>query len=116
LNIEGGRIYLSHSGGAVYSLDENTGKTYWRQGDLLNRNLTKPLPMSEYIAIGDLGGFIHFLDRETGAFVGRIQLDGGVTATLLDRDNAVMLNMIEYEPGRLIAQTRRGGLYAVSIK
>ena len=116
LNIEGGRIYLSHSGGAVYSLDENTGKTYWRQGDLLNRNLTKPLPMSEYIAIGDLGGFIHFLDRETGAFVGRIQLDGGVTATLLDQDNAVMLNMIEYEPGKLIAQTRRGGLYAVSIK
>jgi len=43
-------------------------------------------------------------------------LDGGVTATLLDQDNAVMLNMIEYEPGKLIAQTRRGGLYAVSIK
>jgi outer membrane protein assembly factor BamB len=116
LNIEGGRIYLSHSGGAVYSLDDNSGKTYWRQGELLNRNLTKPLPMSGYIAVGDLGGFIHFLDRETGAFSGRIQLDSGVTATLLDQDNAVMLNMIEYEPGKLIAQTRRGGLYAISIK
>lgn len=116
LNIEGGRIYLSHSGGAVYSLDDTSGKTFWRQGDLLNRNLTKPLPMADYIAVGDLGGFIHFLNRETGFFSGRIQLEGALSSTLLDQDNGVMLNMIEYEPGKLIAQTRRGGLYAISIK
>jgi outer membrane protein assembly factor BamB len=72
--------------------------------------------MADYIAVGDLGGFIHFLNRETGFFSGRIQLEGALSSTLLDQDNGVMLNMIEYEPGKLIAQTRRGGLYAISIK
>jgi outer membrane protein assembly factor BamB len=116
MSIEGGRIYLSHSGGAVYSLDNTTGKTFWRQGDLLNRKLSKPLPMSEYIAVGDLAGVVHILDRETGAFLGRIELEANAASSLLDEDNPVMSNMIEYEPGKLLAQTRNGGLYAVSVK
>ena len=116
MNIEGGRIYLSHSGGAVYSLDNSTGKTFWRQGDLLNRRLSKPLPMSEYIAVGDLAGVIHILDRETGAFLGRIELEANAASSFLDENNPVMSNMIEYEPGKLLAQTRNGGLYAISVK
>ena len=116
MNIEGGRIYLSHSGGAVYSLDNTTGKTFWRQGDLLNRKLSKPLPMSEYIAVGDIAGVVHILDRETGAFLGRIELEANAASTFLDENNPVMSNMIEYEPGKLLAQTRNGGLYAISIK
>jgi outer membrane protein assembly factor BamB len=114
--MEGGRIYLSHSGGAVYSLDNTSGKTFWRQGDLLNRKLSKPLPMSEYIAVGDLAGVVHILDRETGAFLGRIELEANAASSFLDEDNPVMSNMIEYEPGKLLAQTRNGGLYAISVK
>ena len=116
LTMEGGRIYLSHSGGAVYSLDNTSGKTFWRQGDLLNRKLSKPLPMSEYIAVGDLAGVVHILDRETGAFLGRIELEANAASSFLDEDNPVMSNMIEYEPGKLLAQTRNGGLYAISVK
>jgi outer membrane protein assembly factor BamB len=116
MNIEAGRIYLSHAGGAVYSLDNTSGKTFWRQGDLLNRRLSKPLPMSEYIVVGDLAGVVHILDRETGAFLGRIELEANATSTFLDENNPVMSNMIEYEPGKLLAQTRNGGLYAISVK
>ena len=116
MNIEGSRIYLSHTGGAVYSLAIESGKTYWRQGDLLNRKLTKPLPMSEYVAVGDLEGVIHILDRDTGAFLGRIQLEANAASTFLDEYNPVMSHMIEFEPGKILAQTHNGGLYAISVK
>jgi outer membrane protein assembly factor BamB len=72
--------------------------------------------MSEYIAVGDIAGVVHILDRETGAFLGRIELEANAASTFLDENNPVMSNMIEYEPGKLLAQTRNGGLYAISIK
>ena len=106
LNIEGARIYVAHTGGALYSLAIESGKTYWRQGDLLNRKLTTPLSMGDYVAVGDLEGYIHILDKETGAFLGRIQLD----------EDPVMRHMVEFETGKFLAQTRNGGLYAISIQ
>ena len=104
LSIEGARIYVSHTGGALYSLAIESGKTYWRQGDLLNRKLTTPLAMGEYVAVGDLEGYVHILDKETGNFIARIQLD----------DTQVMRHMIEFDPGKFIAQTHNG-VYAISI-
>ena len=106
INIDGARIYLSHAGGAVYSLAIESGKTYWRQGDLLNRKLTTPLGLGDHVAVGDLEGYIHILDKETGAFLGRIQLD----------DEPVMRRLVEFETGKFLAQTRNGGLYAISIQ
>ena len=108
IHIDGARIYLSHTGGALYSLALESGKTYWRQGDLLNRKLTTPLGMDDYVAVGDLEGYIHILDKETGAFLGRIQLD--------DDALPVMRRMVEFETGKFLAQTRNGGLYAIAIQ
>ena len=106
IHIDAGRIYVSHTGGAVYSLAIESGKTYWRQGELLNRKLTTPLGMGDYVAVGDLEGYIHVLDKETGAFLGRIQLD----------EEPVMRRMVEFETGKFLAQTRNGGLYAIAIQ
>ena len=106
ISIDGARIYLSHTGGAVYSLAIESGKTYWRQGDLLNRRLSTPLGMGDYVAVGDLEGYIHILDKETGAFLGRIRLD----------DEPVMRRLVEFETGKFLAQTRNGGLYAIAIQ
>ena len=106
MSIDGARIYLSHTGGAVYSLAIESGKAYWRQGDLLNRRLSTPLGMGDYVAVGDLEGYIHILDKETGAFLGRIRLD----------DEPVMRRLVEFETGKFLAQTRNGGLYAIAIQ
>jgi len=55
-----------------------------------------------------LEGYIHILDKETGAFLGRIQLD--------DDALPVMRHMVEFETGKFLAQTRNGGLYAIAIQ
>lgn len=106
INIESGRLYLSHAQGAVYSLDANSGKTFWRQGDLRYRQITAPLPMGELVAVGDLQGHVHFMQREDGAFAARVKTD----------DSAIMPQMTAFGSGNLLAQTRGGGLYAIALQ
>lgn len=105
LTAEDGKIYISHTLGSLYSLDSTNGRTFWRQGDLANRRLTAPLSMGSLVAVGDLDGYIHLMSRDDGKFVGRIKVD----------DNAIM-SLVAGNSSQIIAETRGGGLYAVSFK
>ena len=105
MNADDGKVFVSHALGSVYSLDYETGKTFWRQAGLLNRRLSAPLPMGSVVAVGDLEGYLHFLTRDEGSFAARIKLDS----------NAVMALIPGASSKQLIAETRDGGLYAISI-
>src|SRR5262249_77852 len=65
-------IFVSDDKGAVQALDRAGGATVWKQDKLFLRRLTAPLVLGDVIAVGDVEGYVHFLSRETGAFVGRI--------------------------------------------
>lgn len=100
------KLYVSHTLGSFYSLDYETGKTFWRQGDLIKRRLTTPVVTKDFVAVGDLEGYVHFINLENGKFAARIQVDS----------KAVMSIIVGNQPSQLIAATRDGGLYAVSIE
>jgi outer membrane protein assembly factor BamB len=106
MGIDGTHLYLAHIGGAVYALDYSSGKTYWRQGGLLNRQLSAPLPVGAYVAVGDVEGYVHFMDREDGKFVARLGTDG----------TAIMAQPAALGTSSILVQTRGGGLYAISLK
>jgi len=106
MNAEESRIYVTHANGSVYALAYDSGKTFWKQDDLMHRHPTAPLPMGGVIAIGDLEGYVHFLDREDGSFYSRVRT---VESPILARMTALGTN-------GMLAQTRNGGLYAISIK
>lgn len=106
LNAEDARIFVSHAMGSVYALDYTTGKTFWRQGALKNRQLTAPLPMGPMMAVGDLEGYVHFLSREDGAFVSRIKVGNG----------AILPQMVLINSNTVLAQSRDGGLFAIQVK
>jgi outer membrane protein assembly factor BamB len=106
LGAEEGRVFLSHAEGAVYALDYQSGKTFWKQDDMLYRHLTAPLPMGGTLALGDVEGYVHFLDREDGSFYARVRTS----------DSPIMARMTALGTNGLLAQTRDGGLYAISIK
>jgi outer membrane protein assembly factor BamB len=106
LNAEDARIYVSHATGAVYSLDYTSGKTFWRQGALKNRQLTAPVPMGSLIAVGDLEGNVHFLSREDGAFASRVKTN----------NSAILPQMVLLSSNTVLAQSRDGGVYAIQVK
>ncbi len=106
LTLQDGKIFISHTTGALYSLDYATGKTFWRQALLKNRQLTTPVAMNDALAVGDVEGYVHFLSRDDGALVSKIKLDS----------SSVLSIMAKINDSTVLAQTRNGGLYAVQIK
>lgn len=95
--------YVSDERGAVHALDRTTGRSLWTQDRLAHRQLSLPLPAGELVAVGDLEGYVHFLARETGAFVARQSTDGSPV-----RAAPVAL------PAGLLVQTQAGGLFALA--
>ncbi|HYD33393.1 MAG TPA: outer membrane protein assembly factor BamB [Methylophilaceae bacterium] len=106
INAEESRIYVAHANSSIYALDYSSGKTFWKQDDLMHRNSTAPLPMGGVIAVGDLEGYVHFLDREDGSFYSRVRT----------MESPIMARMTALGTNGMLAQTRDGGLYAISIK
>lgn len=105
LTADNGKIYLSHTIGSVYSLDNSSGKTFWRQGNLGYRHLTIPLPLSTVVAVGDLEGYVHLLSQDDGSFVGRIKLG-----------SKPIMSLVASSGNQFLAQSRDGHLYAVTYK
>lgn len=106
LGAEEARVYVSHVTGAVFALDYSSGRTFWRQADLKNRRLSAPLPMGGVVAVGDVEGYVHFLERDEGAFAARIRTE----------DSPIMAQPVALGTNGFLVQTRKGGLYAVSVK
>jgi outer membrane protein assembly factor BamB len=98
-------VYLSEDTGSVVALDRNTGASVWKQDKLAYRNLSAPLATKDYVVVGDFEGQVHFLKFEDGSFAARIATDGSsiAAAPKLIGD-------------KVLVQTRRGGIYAISIK
>jgi outer membrane protein assembly factor BamB len=62
--------------------------------------------MGEVVAVGDVQGYVHFLQREDGAFAARLSTE----------DSAIMPQLAELGTNGLLVQTRKGGLYAIALK
>jgi outer membrane protein assembly factor BamB len=98
-------VFVSDEKGAVQALDRAGGATIWKQDRLFLRRLSAPLALGDVVAVGDVEGYVHFLSRETGAFVGRVATDG----------TPIRASILRLEQGFLV-QTQEGNLYALSLR
>ena len=96
--------YVSDDRGAVHAFDRSSGRSVWKQDRLTLRQLSLPQPTGDAIAVGDFEGQVHFLARETGAFVARHPAEGGAI-----RAAPIAL------PAGLLVQTRGGELHALAL-
>ena len=106
LSLDARYVFVSDEKGAVHALDRAGGTSVWKQDKLYLRNLSAPLALGQAIAVADIQGYVHFLARDSGAFVARAATDGSPVST-----NPIML-----PNGGFLVQTRNGGLYAFSTK
>lgn len=56
---------------AVHALDAYSGASVWKQDALARRKVSRPLIVGDHVVVGDLEGYVHLLNRETGAFAVR---------------------------------------------
>ena len=69
------RVYITDERGVVWALDRLDGSAVWRQKDLKYRRLTGPTHFKRFVVVGDMEGYLHWLDAETGAIVARGRVD-----------------------------------------
>ena len=98
-------VFVSDEKGSVHALDRSSGSSVWSQDKLARRGLTAPIALGRQVAVGDVQGFVHFLARDDGGFVGRTATDG----------SPILANPVRLQGGFLV-QTRNGGLYALSVQ
>ncbi|HEX2199420.1 MAG TPA: outer membrane protein assembly factor BamB [Burkholderiales bacterium] len=96
--------FVSDDRGGVHALDRSNGRSVWKQDRLSHRQLSVPVGGAAAVAVGDLEGYVHFLSRESGAFLARYRTGGG----------AVRVPPIPLAAGVLV-QTQDGELYALRL-
>lgn len=68
-------LYISLATGEVEAVDTVTASVAWTNKDLLRRQLTAPVSIGNYIAVGDVEGYVHLLSKSDGHIVGRTRVD-----------------------------------------
>jgi outer membrane protein assembly factor BamB len=71
------KVLLTDKTGNVWALNRATGDSLWKQNIFENRQLTSPVVHGDYVVVGDLEGYLHWLKLETGELAGRVRVDGG---------------------------------------
>jgi outer membrane protein assembly factor BamB len=98
-------VFVSDDKGAVHAFDRTTGASMWKQDKLAYRQLSAPVSQGRFVAVADVQGYIHFLNREDGALAARIATDGSAISAEMKAVDRILL-----------AQTRSGGLFAVTAQ
>ncbi|HJV27020.1 MAG TPA: outer membrane protein assembly factor BamB [Aromatoleum sp.] len=75
LDRDGRYVVVTDDSDVVQGLDGTSGATVWKQEALKRRAVSRPILFGNFVAVGDLQGYVHILDRETGAFVARARAD-----------------------------------------
>jgi outer membrane protein assembly factor BamB len=92
LSISDRRLFLTDSDSNVLQLDDRSGVALWKQKELQYRKLTAPAAFDNYVAVGDLEGYVHVLSNSDGRQMGRVQVaDGPIDARPVVADNTVFV-------------------------
>lgn len=100
------RVFVPDEQGVVHAFDKASGASIWRQDRLKYRTLSAPVALPMGLVVGDAEGFLHVLDRDTGEFIGRLNVGG----------NGVMSILPALGPNTAVLQTRSGTLMAVTLQ
>lgn len=69
-------LTLSDKEGNVWLLDRRNGAESWKNDQLSNRGLTRPVFYGSFIAVGDQEGYLHWINMNSGLFAAREKLGG----------------------------------------
>jgi len=105
VSIDDNHVYAADVTGAVYAFSNDGGVSIWKNDRLAYRGLSAPAALRNAVAVGDYQGYIHFLSRDNGSFVARLNVDGSAIggAPLVAGNN------------RLIVQTISGTVAAILV-
>jgi outer membrane protein assembly factor BamB len=100
LDVDSDNVYVTTAVGEVAGLARRTGIELWREKALVRRSLSAPAAIGATVAVGDFEGYVHWLDRATGAVIGRAKLGGRISAQPVAAGD---LLLVSSDSGRIAA-------------
>jgi len=73
LTVDENNIYITDDQSYIWALERSTGNSVWKQENLFARRVTAPATIGELVVVGDLEGYLHWMDKSNGEFVARTQ-------------------------------------------
>jgi outer membrane protein assembly factor BamB len=86
--------YMSTADGEIVALNRANGSVIWRQNALFYRGLTAVAIGDDAVVTADFQGYVHFLDKHTGAIIARVR-SGKLrisNAPIAEGDEVVVIN------------------------
>ena len=71
-----GNVYVADEDGTLTAYLRGGQGVRWTQEALAYRELSRPTPVSSYLAVADFEGIVHLLSQVDGSLVGRVKVDG----------------------------------------
>jgi outer membrane protein assembly factor BamB len=109
LGMDETNLYITNANGGVVAFKRRDGGPVWEQLTALRlRGLTSPEVDGDAVVVGDFEGYLHWLDKNTGAIIGRVKTGGDrITNAPLVAGGRVY---VQTDTGRLVAykSTPRG--------
>lgn len=101
-----GNVYVADEDGTVSAFLRNGQGVRWQNIDLGYRGLSRPTPVSSYVAVGDFEGYIHVFSQVDGRIIGRTRADSdGIRADMIGSGNRLY---VYGNSGELSAYELRG--------
>lgn len=74
IGVDSRKMYVTDANSEVWALERRSGASFWKLDKLRARKLTAPTAYGNYIVVGDLEGYVHFIDKKNGAFAARVKV------------------------------------------
>ncbi len=74
LTSDGNNIYITDDQSHVWALERSSGNSIWKQENLFARQVTAPATIGDLVVVGDLEGYLHWMDKSSGQFVARTRV------------------------------------------
>ena len=71
LAVDGENLYVTQSDGIVVAMRQRDGSELWRNDRVKLRGVSTPVETSTAVVVADFKGYLHWLDKSTGALVAR---------------------------------------------
>ena len=85
-----GNVYVVDDNGTVNAYLSDGQGLRWSQDALAYRDLSRPIPVSGYVAVVDFEGYLHLMSQLDGEFVGRARPDkNGARADMISMGNVL---------------------------
>ncbi|MDM8569123.1 outer membrane protein assembly factor BamB [Thiotrichales bacterium HSG1] len=91
LGVDSDYLYITNSDSHVHALERYSGDNFWQQDKLQARGVTAPVSIGDYVVVGDMEGYLHWMSKKDGSFVVRHRLGKApITLPALVIDNILI--------------------------